>query len=140
MKKRKPKIFISSTIYDLGDARGALKHVLNKQYGLDVYTSESPDFPIINNQHSYDVCLNRLKECDLAIALIDTRYGGIYETKQGSPISITRKEVRVAQEAGIPIWTFVRTQTWEERKKFKDFRSEERRVGKECRSRWSPYH
>src|ERR1035438_8497852 len=23
---------------------------------------------------------------------------------------------------------------------FADFRSEERRVGKECRSRWSPYH
>ena len=23
---------------------------------------------------------------------------------------------------------------------FDDFRSEERRVGKECRSRWSPYH
>ena len=26
------------------------------------------------------------------------------------------------------------------RKYFKDQRSEERRVGKECRSRWSPYH
>src|SRR5256885_15539921 len=25
-------------------------------------------------------------------------------------------------------------------KKFDAFRSEERRVGKECRSRWSPYH
>ena len=24
--------------------------------------------------------------------------------------------------------------------KAKDYRSEERRVGKECRSRWSPYH
>ena len=23
---------------------------------------------------------------------------------------------------------------------FEEFRSEERRVGKECRSRWSPYH
>ena len=23
---------------------------------------------------------------------------------------------------------------------FEDIRSEERRVGKECRSRWSPYH
>ena len=23
---------------------------------------------------------------------------------------------------------------------FDDWRSEERRVGKECRSRWSPYH
>ena len=28
----------------------------------------------------------------------------------------------------------------EERKLQADFRSEERRVGKECRSRWSPYH
>src|SRR5260370_16275525 len=27
-----------------------------------------------------------------------------------------------------------------ERKVFADGRSEERRVGKECRSRWSPYH
>ena len=27
-----------------------------------------------------------------------------------------------------------------ERKVLADFRSEERRVGKECRSRWSPYH
>ena len=25
-------------------------------------------------------------------------------------------------------------------KKFRQLRSEERRVGKECRSRWSPYH
>ena len=26
------------------------------------------------------------------------------------------------------------------RQEFQDNRSEERRVGKECRSRWSPYH
>ena len=35
-----------------------------------------------------------------------------------------------AKDAGYPISTFVRKQA----------RSEERRVGKECRSRWSPYH
>src|ERR1043166_9643379 len=28
----------------------------------------------------------------------------------------------------------------EEAEKYESFRSEERRVGKECRSRWSPYH
>ena len=28
----------------------------------------------------------------------------------------------------------------ERRKEFAEHRSEERRVGKECRSRWSPYH
>jgi len=30
--------------------------------------------------------------------------------------------------------------TKEKEQKLKKFRSEERRVGKECRSRWSPYH
>ena len=30
--------------------------------------------------------------------------------------------------------------TAEDRENMKDVRSEERRVGKECRSRWSPYH
>ena len=30
-------------------------------------------------------------------------------------------------------------QEWKNRQE-KDARSEERRVGKECRSRWSPYH
>ena len=34
------------------------------------------------------------------------------------------------------VWGAVAGFAWENRK----FRSEERRVGKECRSRWSPYH
>ena len=29
---------------------------------------------------------------------------------------------------------------WSDEEEFMDARSEERRVGKECRSRWSPYH
>src|ERR1041385_7505519 len=32
------------------------------------------------------------------------------------------------------------TQPWGEVARVRDHRSEERRVGKECRSRWSPYH
>src|SRR3712207_7759249 len=36
----------------------------------------------------------------------------------------------VAGEAGVPFFSISGS----------DFRSEERRVGKECRSRWSPYH
>ena len=31
-------------------------------------------------------------------------------------------------------------ETWEDRIDMAAERSEERRVGKECRSRWSPYH
>ena len=41
-----------------------------------------------------------------------------------------------ADGCGESIWGWV---TPEDKKKYND-RSEERRVGKECRSRWSPYH
>ena len=34
----------------------------------------------------------------------------------------------------------VKTTLFRTRNQFRDYRSEERRVGKECRSRWSPYH
>ena len=40
--------------------------------------------------------------------------------------------LRVAHEYQLPVFV---TRDW-----FADHRSEERRVGKECRSRWSPYH
>src|SRR5260370_38717525 len=36
--------------------------------------------------------------------------------------------------------TFLSYPEWDDRKERRFYRSEERRVGKECRSRWSPYH
>src|SRR3989440_11576667 len=43
---------------------------------------------------------------------------------------------RVGRELAIPVYLYARAATRPER----ESRSEERRVGKECRSRWSPYH
>jgi len=37
-------------------------------------------------------------------------------------------------------WGLVRSGVAPDHPKIKSIRSEERRVGKECRSRWSPYH
>src|SRR2546427_2217126 len=42
------------------------------------------------------------------------------------------------EETG-PQWTPPDISAWQ-RRTFLGYRSEERRVGKECRSRWSPYH
>ena len=43
-----------------------------------------------------------------------------------------------ARANGLPLEFFARV-IWQE-SRFQSDRSEERRVGKECRSRWSPYH
>ena len=47
-----------------------------------------------------------------------------------------------AIKSNIPLFVYLRGNIWMEHKWAKEtiYRSEERRVGKECRSRWSPYH
>jgi len=53
----------------------------------------------------------------------------IFPSASGDCVLLTSKDgKRLLADAGLP-------------KAYDDFiRSEERRVGKECRSRWSPYH
>ena len=56
--------------------------------------------------------------------------------------------VRFQKTLGSPIALFIKNKDWQnwtdimsaEKAERKYDRSEERRVGKECRSRWSPYH
>ena len=115
-----PRVFISSTVYDLKDVRGAVTHYLKSSYDLQVYASENRDFPIKARLHSYDTCLARLRECNLVILLIDRRYNSDPTAPDG--VSITQREFRAAVAEGVPVFTFVRRKTWDERKDFKDFK------------------
>ena len=51
-----------------------------------------------------------------------------YQIPGGEDV-VVRNEKRLLEEHGHKVYTYYRSN-----------RSEERRVGKECRSRWSPYH
>ena len=53
------------------------------------------------------------------------------EKMQAQVTGFTLEELRALERAGRVDWRFVEGE---------NHRSEERRVGKECRSRWSPYH
>ena len=48
------------------------------------------------------------------------------------PLTINREEEQMVREAAKQVNVRLN--------KYREVRSEERRVGKECRSRWSPYH
>ena len=54
----------------------------------------------------------------------------------GEVLDAMGKQVRLFNESGLP----ERFRWLSPRQKILSSRSEERRVGKECRSRWSPYH
>src|SRR3989454_11623051 len=65
----------------------------------------------------------------------------VIDKKFGNP-TVTKDGVTVAKEIELedPIENMGAQMVKEVATKTSDLRSEERRVGKECRSRWSPYH
>lgn len=90
----KPKIFISSTIYDFEDLRSALKYWL-QEYGFDTQLSEYNDFDKNVTLNSYDACLEAISNCDYFLLLIGNRSGGKYPNEEKS---ITQKEYETAYE------------------------------------------
>lgn len=109
----KPKIFVSSTIYDFRDLRSALKFWL-EELGYEVLTSENPDFPVQADLNSYETCLSAIDDCQYFILLIGGRVGGWYNAEER--VSITQAEYRRAyqrlQEGKLKLNVFVRNEVW----------------------------
>src|SRR2546421_207982 len=83
---------------------------------------------------SSDVCSSDLRADKLAIDInVVDRYQDVYPTKQ-------QTGTELFQLVHLAAGSFARVALYFENSILAPDRSEERRVGKECRSRWSPYH
>lgn len=114
MLESKPRVFVSSTIYDFADLRSALKYWLNEM-GFEVFMSEYNDFKKDSSDNSYKACLNAIQECDYYILLIGSRVGGLFS--DNPKISITQREYQEASQLFDDgkikkMFTFVRKDIW----------------------------
>lgn len=111
--QKKPKVFISSTIFDFNDLRSSLKYWL-EEMGFDVQLSNFNDFDKDTSDNSFDACLKSIESCQYYILFIGGRVGGYYE---GKKISITQKEYQKAYSLAIQnkikIISFVRKELWD---------------------------
>jgi nucleoside 2-deoxyribosyltransferase len=118
-------IFLAATSYDLIDIRAEIPHFLKNEYKQNVIYYEDKDFEVQDGMHSHDACIKAVKDCDTLILIIDKRYGGEYSgTKylEHKGKSITWAEVCYAYYNNIPVRTFVRKITWNERKNYNDYK------------------
>ena len=76
-----------------------------------------------------DAAINSMDEYNRLQNFAKNDYEGFWDSFAKEKITWKKPYSKVLDESNMP---FVR---W-----FEGGRSEERRVGKECRSRWSPYH
>lgn len=107
------KIFVSSTVKDLGDLRDELYRRL-KELGHTPWFSEKDDFPSNRHPDAMTNCLRVVEECDLFVVLLDKRAGLPYSKRDGSPypelfgLTISEAEYRCAKKKGKPICIFIR--------------------------------
>lgn len=122
-----PRIFISSTCYDLGNAREQLRNfILN--LGYEPVMSEYSDILFDPRTHTHTSCLNEVQNVDMIILLVGSRFGGqaipealsivdiekleksSFDTKildNPEKLSVTQLEVLKAIEYSIPVFAFV---------------------------------
>lgn len=124
----KLKVFVSSTCYDLSSVRSGLKRFIEEELGYEAVLSDQQDILYDPRIHTHTACIEEVKNSDLMILIIGSRFGGqateealdridfeglkekypdIEEIERQGKISITQLEVLEAMRQAIPIFTFV---------------------------------
>lgn len=106
-----PRVFISSTCYDLSQIRDNLSEFISN-YHFEPMLSEKGDVFYHPDFHTHDCCVNEIENCNLFILIIGGRFGGTYisDTKK----SITNAEYEAAKIKNIPVFTFIKREVYED--------------------------
>lgn len=118
----RPRIFISSTVYDLMEIRSGLRHFL-ESIGYEPVQSDFGGVTYDPGSHTRDSCLREIHSCDAVVLLIGSRFGAVArsspeltldqdaiayaESNPGRPLSITQAEAFKSADDGIPVFPFI---------------------------------
>lgn len=103
-----PRVFVSSTCYDLKYIRENIKYFINNM-GFESILSEDGDVFYAPEQHTHDACLSEVQNCQMFVLIIGGRYGGNYKQEDKS---ITNKEYEEAIKGKIPVFALVEKNVW----------------------------
>lgn len=98
-----PRIFISSTYYDLKHVREIIREFV-KALGYEPVLSEFSDIFYQPGDTVQNSCLSEISSCNIFVLIVGKRYGSCFP---GDSLSITHREYIEAQNQSIPIYSFV---------------------------------
>jgi hypothetical protein len=126
----KPRVFVSSTYYDLKHIRSSLETFLTN-YGFEPVLFESGDVTFQHDKSLDASCYYEVKTCHMMILIIGGRYGSqatgeeesdIRKEYESHYISITSREFSTARSLNMPIYIFIDKSVFAEYKTFKENR------------------
>ena len=110
MTNMKPRIFISSTFYDLKYIREDLANFV-RAYDYEPVLFEDGDIGYTPGRNLDTSCYESMRNSDMVILIIGGEYGSAASGGKKDDfkeyMSITRNEFRTAVEAGIPIFVMI---------------------------------
>lgn len=127
-----PKVFVSSTCYDLGMVREQIRSFLIS-LGYDPIMSEYSDVLYDPRHHTHSNCLQEIPNVDMVVLLVGSRFGGkaipealnlididnllksSFDTSvldDADKLSVTQLEVLKAIDDSIPVFAFVDEKVW----------------------------
>lgn len=99
----KPRVFISSTYYDLRNVRADLER-FTREVGYEPVLNERGQIPYHTEKQLEDACYKEIELCDMLVSIVGGRYGT--ESKE-APYSISQKELKSALDLGKPVYVFI---------------------------------
>jgi hypothetical protein len=100
----KPKLFLSSTFYDLRQIRTDLD-LFVENLGYDIIRNEEGDIPYGKDEALEEYCYKEIKGIDILISIIGGRYGT--ESKRGNN-SISQLELKTALKENKQVYIFIK--------------------------------
>ena len=93
-----PRVFVSSTCYDLGEIREAIGGFC-EGFGFEAVLSDRGDVFYHPDLHTHNSCIFEVQNCHLLVLIIGGRFGGAYISDKQK--SITNAEYAAAREKKI---------------------------------------
>lgn len=99
----KPRIFVSSTYYDLKYVRSDLERFIKEQ-GFESILNEKGNIPYGSDKKLEEYCYKEIELCDILISVVGGRFGS--ESKD-IDYSISNLELKAAIEKGKQVYVFI---------------------------------
>ena len=117
----KPRVFVSSTYYDLKHVRSFLERFISS-LGFDPVLFERGDVAYAPDKALDESCYREVKNCDIYLLIIGGRYGSERSETKGDKgrafydtyESVTKTEYRYANEKDIPIYIAIEKSVYAE--------------------------
>lgn len=106
-----PRVFVSSTFYDLGEIRDGLVSFITS-YSYEPVLSERGDIFYHPDFHTHESCIQEIDNCQLFILIIGGRFGGHYIIDRKK--SIVNAEYEAARHCAIPVFSFIKREVLED--------------------------